>query len=1053
MRRRISLCAGLSLLLATSAWAQLASQTALVGTVTDSGGLVVPGAKVVAVNLGTQDTYEATTNASGFYNIQFVRTGRYEISVEAQGFQAYKKTGIEVPSNQTVRANAVLQVGGVTETVTVAATGAALDTDNAALSETVGEKTIQELPVGNGRNVWALATITPGVLSGQTGVAGTTLSSPMGNFVGAGQRNIQNSLSLDGIASSNNLLPITTMRPIADAVTEVQVQTGSASAEYGSYLGVHINVVTKSGTNQLHGSAFEFFRDEKLDARGFFDSPTAVKNPLRRHQYGAQLNGPVMIPGLYDGHNKTFFMFAYEGIRQESTGSAIASVPTALMRQGNFSEITTPIRNPRTGQVYPGNVIPRADLDPVALRLLEYYPAPTGPGTGSNFLGPTLSNVNTDQILARLDQNIGNKTRVSVRFNWQDENLTDVGAIPTGGTIIPRKNTNVLGSWTQTFTPNLVNDFRIGYLGVDETLTNHFQVNGPDDAGTSLGIPGFDGDTLFGNPGLPTVQIAGFATLGNGGTNWPQWDRTFQLADVVAWNRGSHNIRAGFDVRRQSTARQAANNPRGLFDFNGTGLSGYPVADFMLGFPRQIIPPTDQVKGHVAGWRNGLFINDTWQATRKLSLNLGLRYERHTPVKTIIGRATMLNAEQTQIIPATIPSPGFEFHEPNNTDIAPRLGATYRLTEKTVLRAGFGIYYNPNQLNTFTFLTNNPPIAAVTTFTNDNPSRLLSFSSPFGVAGPAITRPDMITPNRDLPNARKDQWSLDVQQEIVGGMVVDLQYIHSHTRNLDRSYYSNTPQPGPGAVDSRRPNAAFRQIRTIQNDLVADYDALSVILRRRMNKGLQFDIHYTLSKTKDMATNSNAGGAVMDQYDIQRDYAPSNWDVPHRFVASYIYEPPFFKESGNTFLKVALSGWQLSGVTTWQSGLPINVSITTDRANIGTPVTQRPDVIGSPVADCGAHKLVGCIDPAGFALPAQFTFGNAPRNLLRGPSLFVTDMALVKNFPLPGRAEFQFRVEGFNVFNHPNFLNPNAQFGTANFGRITQAYTMRQVQLGGRIVF
>jgi hypothetical protein len=1044
------LCLGLALVLATSAWAQLASQTALVGTVTDSGGLVVPGAKVVAVNLGTQDTYEATTNADGNYNIQFVRPGRYEVSVSADGFQTYKATGIEVPTNQVVRTNATLQVGGMAETVTVESTGAVLDTDNAALSETIGENTVQELPVGNGRNVWNLATVTPGVLAGTTGVAGSTTGSATGNFVGAGQRNIQNSLSLDGIAAANNLIPTTTMRPIADAVTEVQVVTGSASAEYGSYLGVHINVVTKSGTNELHGSAFEFFRDEKLDARGYFDNPTAAKNPLRRHQYGGQLNGPVVIPGLYDGKNKTFFMFAYEGIRQESTSAAIASVPTALMRQGIFTETTATIRNPRTGAVYPGQTIPRSDFSPAALRLLQYWPEPNLPGTGANFRGPTLSEINTDQILARVDQNIGNRARVSVRYNWQDENLTDIGAIPTGGTIIPRKNHNVLASWTQTFTSSLVNDFRIGWHGVDETLTNHFFVNGPADAGASLGIPGFDGDVRYNNPGLPTVQVANFATLGNAGSNWPQWDRTFQMSNVIAWNRGSHNIRAGFDVRRQSTAREAANSPRGLFDFNGQ-LSGYSVADFLLGIPRTVIPPTDQIKGHVAGWRNGVFVNDSWQATRKLTLNLGLRYERHTPVKTIIGLASMLNADQTAIIPSTFPSPDFEFHEPNNKDFAPRLGATYRITDKTVVRAGFGIYYNPNQLNSFTFLTNNPPIAAVTTFTNDNPARLLSFESPLGTAAGPITRPDMITPNRHLPNARKDQWSLDVQQEIFGGLVVDLQYIHSHTRNLDRSFFNNTPLPGPGFVDSRRQNPLFRQIRTIQNDLVADYDAFSAILHKRMSQGLQVDLHYTWSRTKDMSTHSNAGGATMNNYDIWADYGPANWDVPHRFVASYIYDMPFFKNSSSA-VKFLLSGWQLSGVTTLQSGVPMNVTISVDRANIGTGA-QRPDVVGTPSADCGGHKLVGCIDASAFALPAQFTFGNAPRNLLRGPGLFITDMALAKNFPLTGRGEFQLRLEAFNVFNHPNFLNPNSTFGAATFGRITTANPMRQVQIGGRLLF
>src|SRR5262249_2662485 len=314
-----------SLFLATNASAQLASQTALVGTVTDSGGLVVPGAQVVAVNTGTQDTYETTTNTDGYYNIQFVRTGTYTISVSVQGFKTFKSVGIDVTTNQVVRTNVVLQVGGVNESITVAGTTPIIDTDSAKISETIGERAIVDLPVG-GRNVWNLAATTPGVLGG--------LNSDIGlSFRGAGQREIQNSLSLDGINSSANLLAATSMRPIADAVEEIQVQTGSTSAEYGSYLGVHINVVTKSGTNTPHGSLFEFFQDDALDNRGYFDNLAAPKNPRQRNQFGFELDGPVMFPKLFDGRNRTFITAAYEGVRANTLLSPIATVPTALMRQ------------------------------------------------------------------------------------------------------------------------------------------------------------------------------------------------------------------------------------------------------------------------------------------------------------------------------------------------------------------------------------------------------------------------------------------------------------------------------------------------------------------------------------------------------------------------------------------------------------------------------------------------------------------------------------------------------------------------------------------------
>src|SRR3989441_9232915 len=521
MRRRIALCAGLGLLLATSAWAQLASQTALVGTVTDSGGLVVPGAHVVAVNVGTKDAYEATTNSEGYYHIQFVRPGRYEVTVTMPGFGPFKATGVEVATNQVVRTNAALQIGAITDAVPVEAKAQVLDTDRATVSETINERAIVELPL-NARNVWNLAATTPGVLAG--------LNSDIGlSFRGAGQREIQNSLSLDGINSSANLLAATSMRPIADAVEEIQVQTGSTSAEYGSYLGVHINVVTKSGTNTPHGALFEFFQDEALDERGYFENPANPKNPRRRNQFGFQTDGPVMLPKVYDGRNKTFFMAAYEGVRANTLFSPIATVPTALMRQGNFSEISGTIRNPLTGQPFQGNIIPASQISPTALKLLDFYPLPNRPGIASNLQAPIPSTENVDQIIARGDQNIGNKIRLSVRYNWHDTVNANAAplsnALPTPPITQPRVNHNTVVSYTHTLSPTLLNDFRIGYHRVGFDTLNPFIVSGQASSGADLGIPGFDGDVKYKNPGIPSINMtSAFSGLGGAGTNWYQFD-------------------------------------------------------------------------------------------------------------------------------------------------------------------------------------------------------------------------------------------------------------------------------------------------------------------------------------------------------------------------------------------------------------------------------------------------------------------------------------------------------------------------------------------------
>jgi hypothetical protein len=320
----------------------------------------------------------------------------------------------------------------------------------------------------------------------------------------------------------------------------------------------------------------------------------------------------------------------------------------------------------------------------------------------------------------------------------------------------------------------------------------------------------------------------------------------------------------------------------------------------------------------------------------------------------------------------------------------------------------------------------------------------------------------MISPTRHLPNARKDQWSVDLQRELWPGTALDVQYLGSNTKNLDRSFFNNTPQPGPGPVDPRRPTSGFRTRRIIANDLYADYDAISVILRKRMSFGLQTDAHYTWSRTRDIATHSNGGGQTMDNYDPERDYGPAIWDVPHRFVASYIYDIPFLKESSNAIVRYVVAGWQVGGVTTIQSGIPVNVTIGADRANIGISGQQRPNLVGEvPKLNCqqdpNSRNLINCFDPSAFALPGEFTFGNAPRNVLRGPKYVSTDLSLSKTVPVGAAARLQFRVEIFNAFSNVNYANPNAVFGSATFGVINATNltfpNMRQVQLGGKLLF
>jgi hypothetical protein len=487
-------------------------------------------------------------------------------------------------------------------------------------------------------------------------------------------------------------------------------------------------------------------------------------------------------------------------------------------------------------------------------------------------------------------------------------------------------------------------------------------------------------------------------------------------------------------------------------------MSGYSMADFMLGVPRSVVTIASMVTAHVGHWRNGFFVNDVWQPTPKMTLNLGLRYELNTVAQTYAGFASELNEDFTRIIPsanpADYPVPGFRLHEPNHGDIAPRLGATYRLTDKTVLRGGWGIYFNPNQMNTFTFLTNNPPLAPRFTYNNDTANPTITLAQPTGVA--TTSPPDITTPNRDLPNAWKNQWSFDVQRELWRSTVVEVQYLASRTKNLDRSFFINTPAPAAGPIQARRPNPNFGSIRVIENDLIANYDSLAFVLRRRMRDGLSLNAHYTWSRTLDMADHSNGGGAIVNDFDIWSDYSRASWDVPHRFVFSGIYELPFFRNSGSLLMRGLLGGWQVSGVATFQTGSPLNVTIQGDRANVGrTP--QRPDVLRDVELTCEPNPsgpgLINCIDPTAFAQPAQFTFGNAPRNMLQGPGFSRTDLALSKSFNVAGRTRAMVQAQVFNLFNEVNWGAPNTTFGAANFGRVTSASSMRQMEVGVRVTF
>lgn len=1047
----------LYVVLAVCVFAQQASITSLVGTVTDPNGAAIPSASVQAVEDGTQQAYSATTNVEGFFAIQFVRIGTYTITATAPGFGTVVHKNVLVQVNQVVRTNFELPVGQVTEKITVVATAPPIATDEASLSEVISQKTVAEIPL-NGRDVLREAALTPGVITGFKSRTGST-SSGGEDFIGAGAREVQNSISLDGVSIVSNLVSTTTLRPSVDAVAEFQVQTGTYSAQYGTWLGVHLNVVTKSGTNEFHGAAWEFLRNDALDARNFFASPTARKPPFHQNQFGGQLGGPVILPKLYNGRNKTFFLVDYDGQRQKQSQSSLDTVFPAAFRNGTLSALSSSIRNPlSSGEPFPNNVIPASLLSPQAQKALGYMPAPHLPGLTNNYLALAAVGNTTDQTLDRVDQNLADKTRLFFRLAYQNTSLLQGSSNPINGIDVPLFDRNYAAGYTRTISAHAVNDLRFGYGKNQYQSVNFFTGSSPD-AGSALGIPGFT--TGPNNPGIPSFSITGYQAIGGqnmGSSNWIRPSTTFQWTDVLNYTVGAHSIAAGAEFFRLSQGDLGNNSPRGLFTFTGQ-ISGNAAADFLLGLPLQATTPAPtsfMVK--VRQWRNAFFVSDKWSVSRKLTLTLGLRYELPTVPQSPNGTVNVLNTAGTALIPAndppSVPLPTMPLTDPQHNAVAPRLGFAYRVTKEWVIRGGYGLYYNANQLNTYT-IGGNPPFVNTAIYTSQpaNPTVTLANPTAGSLVGASPT-PNVVTLGPYLPMALMNQWSLDVGRGLWSGAGLDVQYLGSRTIHLDRSYHNNTPLPGPGAIQARRPNQRWGVIRTINNDVVANYNSLNVVLRQRLHHGFSMLLGYTWAHTIDVSTDSNNGGSVMDPYNWKGSYGNSNWDIRHRLIASYSYELPFFR-AAKAWERYVLGGWQISGITTIQGGTPIYVTTSGDPANTGAPAAERPNLIAPAVANCGSGRLVGCISSASFSVPAPFTYGSAGRNIVRGPGLVQADLAVFKSFPLGAeRARLQLRVEAFNVFNTPSFSNPAATFGTATFGSIgSTLIPNRQVQVAAKILF
>ena len=1108
MKHRFSGClrqavaAGL-FLVGLTVYAQVANNTALVGTVTDPSGAPIAGAKVRAFDEGTHITYPTVTNTEGYYSITFIAPGTYDITVEEKGFNTETQTGRIVVVDQAQRTDFKLVVGSTSTSVTVSASSPPIATDDATLGETFNTKAVEDLPL-MGHNALEVAATASNVMIGPT--SSYSGVPPGEDFIGAGQREIQNSLNLDGVSIMNNLISLAPARPSSDMISEVQMQSGNYSAQYGSYLGLHINLVSKSGTNDLHGAAYDYVQNTALDASPFLN-PVGAPKPIQHYnQYGFDLGGPVYLPKIYNGRNRTFFFASWEKINQvQESNQGPVSTLTTDMENGNFSFLngSQQLVDPYTGQPYQGNMIPASELNTsaalIAKSIEQYIAPPNLPGSTNNLNVNYPNNLFITQSLDRIDENIGDHVRLFVRYHWQDLNIVGGDPFPTDASYGPTNSRNLAVGYTHIITSNLINDFRIGLNTVTSNNLNYFAENGLTDAGTKLGIPGFNSDSLYNNPGIPSFNFDTYHEAGNDASNWYQDDRTVDGYDQLSWTHGKHTVMAGAELRKLTIGREATNDPRGSFNFSGVGptpagyiSTGYGAADFVLGLAQNSQTPVLPVKGSIGEWRDGFFVLDNWEPFSKLTLNYGLRYELPTVPYSLNGYARILNPDQTALIPssnATVaadfkPTPGFKFNGPNHNDWAPRIGFAYRATEHATIRGGFGAYYNANQLNTYTLTTQNYPLSAsVDYFTTA--SNLLSLANPAPGAGAGSpqagvpgTYVSAVTMGPYLPTQTLYQWNLSAGQEVWRGAGAELQYLGSHAIHLDRDFYDNQPQPSTDTdINSRRPNQLFGTIRRIQNDEYSHYNGFTAILRQRMSHGLSGMLSYTWSHDLDITDNSNGSSTTMDQYNIGLDYGDSNWDIRHRFVGTATYSLPNLPKA-NSLVRRALGGWQANTIVTLQTGEPFNVNLGFDQANVGLPRgnVQRPNWVHRASSNCSLRDYIrnggytnggaSCIDATAFAIPALGTYGTSRRNSIHGPGYSNVNFSLFKDFSIWENVKFQFRAEAGNLFNHPSAGNPNSEIeqgfdptnpvGTSNFGSVTSMssfYSPRSLQLAGKIIF
>jgi len=1044
----------------------------LVGSVADPSGSHVPHATVIGLNVRTGVEYKASTNEDGLFRFPELPIGTYEVSVSSPGFRKLVQKGVELLTSQTVELLLRLELGQVNEAIEVSDATPLVQTAESAVQTSVDVRQMQELPL-NGRNPLQLVVLTPGaqmttlnVTTGQQDNDGVSVN---------GARATDNNFRLDGGNYTNTWFGSAPVLPNPDTLQEFTVQSSNYSAR-NSGGGALVELSTRSGSNQLHGTLFEFVRNEKLNASDFVANS---RPPFKRNQFGGTVGGPIR-------RDRTFFFGSYQGTRERSSPSVnVLTPPTGAMRRGDFSEIRNVVVDPLNNTAFPGNRIPTTRLDPITLKIMDAGVPLAGPGVTRQLAVPSDADKNDDQYLIKIDHMITARSQLSARFfddryNFQRQNA---GVVPGvfGDNVF--RNQSVTVRYSNTFTPSLVftalgtySRFRRDQFPSTPITVREAGAKYPlgREAGVREGI---------------RFNVAGYFNLFSGGA----LQQIPQLQDYrfsFFHNRGGHGLQFGSDIAFNNVYHLDVSNSEGQFQFNGrrTRLasisgSGIAMADALLGLPNTFTQNSGK-SNRFHESRYHLWINDDWKVGRSLTLNLGLRWEPWLPPEDrdgkdrnrLVGFIPGFRSKVAPLAPVNLVFPG-DADFPDSllrkdwNNLAPRAGFAWDVWRdgRTVLRGGYGIFYKSDQVSLYAKATEVQPFSLLVSRSDAIPSIVNPYSdiaagSPYPFRAPASLADIRFTPPIagfvTEPTARSgymQNWNFAVQRALVKQTVLTVGYVGNHAVKLMSNRQVDPAIYGPGATanntEQRRLYQGFGDLDLRSPFGFSNYHALQVEVRRRSHKGLTIWGNYVFGKSIDNESNAvTNNGGVRNPLNPNLDRAPADNDLKHMANLTAVYELPRAGFS-NAVLWGILNGWQTNGILTLRSGFPQSVLSGFDNS-LSANGRDFADVVGNPKRLAGVDPLVKWFNTAAFAQNAIGTFGNAGRNIIRGPSAFTVDVSLFKNFTAHESWKLQVRGEAFNVCNHGNLGDPTMTLSNANFGRILNTSTPpRVMQLALKLMF